>query len=54
MDNLIKVDEQSNNLINSSLYILSHCKINKGENKVFNISGIINEPKPKFQISYFS
>ena len=35
--------------INSNLYILRNSKINKGENKIFNISGIINEPLPKFQ-----
>ena len=35
--------------INSNLYILRNSKINKGENKIFNISGLINEPLPKFQ-----
>ena len=38
--------------INSNLYILRKSLINKGKNKIFNISGIINEPLPKFQKIY--
>ena len=35
--------------INSNLYILRHATIYKGVDYTFNISGIINEPLPKFQ-----
>ena len=47
INNLQDLENQFN--INSNLYILRNPKINKGENKIFNISGIINEPLPKFQ-----
>ena len=35
--------------INSNLYILRHATIYKGVDYTFNVSGIINEPLPKFQ-----
>ena len=47
INNIQDLENQFN--INSNLYILRNSKINKGENKIFNISGIINEPLPKFQ-----
>ena len=47
INNIQDLENQFN--INSNLYILRNPKINKGENKIFSISGIINEPLPKFQ-----
>ena len=48
MDNIQEVENKYNYLLNSSLYTLEHPKISKGEKRIFNISGIINDPKPKF------
>ena len=47
INNIQDLENQLN--INSNLYILRNSKINKGGNKIFNISGIINEPLPIFQ-----
>ena len=49
-DNIIKIGNQFDFLLNSNLYILSHSKLNAENNKkIFNISGEINEPNAKFQ-----
>ena len=50
MNNIVKIGNQFDFLLNSNLYILSHPKL-KAENnkKIFNISGVINEPNAKFQ-----
>ena len=47
MNNIQNVQNKLN--INSNIYILRNPKINKGKNRTFNISSIINEPLPKFQ-----
>ena len=49
MDNIEKVGEESDNLLNSNLYILSHSQIQDEKNKSFTVSGTINGAKPKFQ-----
>ena len=51
INNLQKIENQFNYFYNSSFYMLTKSKINKGEDKdrIFNITGIINEPLPKFQ-----
>ena len=51
MDNIQTIGEQLDILLNSSLYILSHSKINNNKCKSFNISSVINGPKPKFNKS---
>ena len=47
INNIQNVQNKLN--INSNIYILKNPKINKGKNRTFNISSIINEPLPKFQ-----
>ena len=47
INNIQNVQNKLN--INSNIYILKNPKINKGKNRTFNISSIINEPSPKFQ-----
>ena len=49
LDNLLEIGNKLDFLSNSTLYNLENSKINLGENQVFNISGIINDPKPKFE-----
>ena len=48
MDNILEIGNEFDFLLNSTLYTLENSKIGLGENLVFNISGIINDPKPKF------
>ena len=47
-DKIQEVEDNFNNLINSSIYILDHSKITAAEKQHLNISGYINDPKPKF------
>lgn len=51
INNLQKIGNQFDSFIDSNFYMLIQSKINKGNNKdkIFNITGIINEPLPKFQ-----
>ena len=50
LDNIDKIGNQFDILLNASLYILSHTKINAFNNtNIFNISGVINEPNHKFK-----
>jgi len=49
MDNIQEIGNQFNYLLNSTLYILDHSQIEKDKNRYFNISGVINEPKPNFE-----
>ena len=46
MDNLQNIDNKD--LFKSEIYKLDHSKYNKNEGNKFNISGIIQEPKPNF------
>ena len=48
LENIIEIGNKFDNLLNSTLYILEYPEIYQGENQIFNISGIINDPKPKF------
>ena len=48
LDNIQELGNKFDNLINSTLYTLEYPKISQGEKQIFNISGIINNPKPKF------
>jgi hypothetical protein len=48
LENIIEIGNKFDNLLNSTLYILEYPEISQGENQIFNISGIINDPKPKF------
>ena len=48
-DKIQEIGDNFNNLPNSNIYLLNHCKIEKVEKKYFDISGIIIEPKPKFK-----
>ena len=49
MNNIQEVGDQFNYLLDSSLYVLEHSIITKDESLYFNISGIINKKKPKFE-----
>ena len=48
-DKIQAVEKVFDNLINSTIYILENSKIGQYKNQYFNISGVINEPKSKFQ-----
>ena len=48
LDNIQEIPNKFDSLINLTLYTLEYPKISQGENQNFNISGIINDPKPKF------
>ena len=48
LDNIQEIGNKFVSLLNSTLYTLEYPKISQGENQNFNISGIINDPKPKF------
>jgi len=48
LDNIQEIGNKFDNLMNSTLYTLENPKISQGDNQNFNISGIINYPKPKF------
>jgi hypothetical protein len=48
LDNILEIGNKFDYLLNSTLYTLKNSKIELGEKPVFNISGIINDPKPKF------
>jgi hypothetical protein len=48
LDNIQGIGNKYNYLLNSTLYTLESPKITQGENQIFNISGVINDPKPKF------
>ena len=48
MDNIKEIGNKYDNLMNLTLYTLEYPKISQLENKIFNISGIINGNKPKF------
>ena len=48
LDNIQGIGNKYNYLLNSTLYTLESPKIIQGENQIFNISGVINDPKPKF------
>ena len=49
LDNIQKIGNKFDFLINSTLYTLENSKIDLGEKQVFNISEIINGTKPKFE-----
>ena len=49
LDNIQEVGNKFDFLINSTLYTLENSKIDLGEKQIFNISGIINGTKPKFE-----
>ena len=49
INNIQDVGDQFNYLLDSTLYILAHSMIIKDEKQYFNISGIINNQKPKFE-----
>ena len=48
MDSIQGIGNKYDHLLNSTLYTLESPKITQGENLIFNISGVINDPKPKF------
>ena len=48
MDNIQEIGNKMDYLIDSTLYTLKNPKIYQAENQIFNISGTINDPKPKF------
>ena len=48
MDNIQGIGNKYNYLLNSTIYTLESPKITQGENQIFNISGVIKDPKPKF------
>ena len=48
-DKIQEVGQVFDNLINSNIYILNHSQIQEIEKNYFNVSGIINGTKPKFQ-----
>ena len=56
MDNIQEVGDKYDNLLrtNLSIYILENSQIFKSNNQYFNISGIINDPKPKFENASFT
>ena len=49
LDNIQEIGNKFNFLSNSTLYTLENSKIAVGEKQIFNISGIINGTKPKFE-----
>ena len=49
LDNIQEIGNKLDFLLNSTLYTLENSKIELGEKQIFNISGIINDPKPKFE-----
>ena len=49
LDNIQEIGNKFDFLMNSTLYILENSKIDLLEKQVFNISGIINGTKPKFE-----
>ena len=49
LDNIQEIGNKFDFLINSALYTLEDSKIDLGERQIFNISGIINGTKPKFE-----
>ena len=49
INNIQNIGNELNVLYDSNFYELTKSQINKGENRIFNITGIINEPQPKFQ-----
>ena len=49
LDNIQEVGNKFDFILNSTLYTLENSKIDLGEKQVFNISGIINGTKPKFE-----
>jgi hypothetical protein len=49
LDNIQEIGNKFDFLINSALYTLEDSKIYLGERQIFNISGIINGTKPKFE-----
>ena len=48
MNDIMAMDANFDDLMNSTIYILDHSKIKDVEKQYFNISGDINDPKPKF------
>jgi len=48
-DKIQEIENVFDNLINSTIYILDHSKIGQYKYQYFNISGVINEQKSKFQ-----
>jgi hypothetical protein len=48
LENIIEIGNKFDNLLNSTLYTLEYPEIYQGENQIFNISGKINDPQPKF------
>ena len=48
LDNIQGVGNKYDYLLNSTLYTLESPQISQGENQIFIISGVINDPKPKF------
>ena len=49
MDNIQEIENKLDFLMNTTLYTLANPKIEQGEKQIFNISGVINDPKPKFE-----
>ena len=49
LDNIQEIGNKLDYLLNSTLYTLENSKIKLGEEQLFNISGIINGTKPKFE-----
>ena len=49
MENIKEAEGEYNNLLDSTIYVLDYSIVNtNNKSKTFNISGIINEPKPSF------
>ena len=49
MENIIEAEGEYNTLLESVIYVLDHSTIYKNnKNNIFNITGIINDPKPNF------
>ena len=49
LDNIQEIGNKLDYLLNSTLYTLENSKIKLGEEQLFNISGVINGTKPKFE-----